>query len=83
MLCAGWQGQGPQCPGLQTEMSKKRIALGIINTAQLQPDYVQDQALNDKFSSQYSCRYAYNSSVKQSIVLNEFAAEKTYMAKMV
>ena len=53
------QGQCPQCPGLQTKMSKKRVTLGMVNAAQLQPDYVQDQVPEEKFSSQYSCRYIY------------------------
>ena len=55
---------------------QKRVTLCMVNTAQLQPDYVQDQVHNETFSSQYPCRYVYNSSVKQSIVVNEFVAQK-------
>ena len=78
MFCIGWQGQCPQCPGLQTKTSKKRVTLGMVNTAQLQPDYVQDQVPEEKLSSQYSCRYVYNSSVKQSILVNEIAAKNLH-----
>ena len=46
----------------------------MVNTAQLQPDYVPDE----KLSGQYSCRYVYNSSVKQSIAAKKFAWQKWF-----
>ena len=67
MFHTGWQSQCPQCPGLQTETGKKRITVDMVNTAQLQPDYVQDQVPNSNLYSKFSCRCVYNSSVKQSI----------------
>ena len=60
------------------DCKQKRVSLGMVNTAQLQPDYVQDQVPDENFSSQYSCRYVYNSSVKQSILVNEFTAKNLH-----
>ena len=49
----------------------------MVNTAQLQPDSVQDKALSEKFSSQFFCRYVYNSSIKQSTVSKELDVQKS------
>ena len=66
----------PTVPWTANRNGQKRITLGMVKTAQLQPDYVQDQVFNQKNSSEFPCRYVYNSSVKQSIVVNEFAVQK-------
>ena len=53
----------------------------MVNSAQLQPDCVQDKASSKKFSSHFSCRYVYNSSTNQSNVLQELNVEKSTWQK--
>ena len=45
----------------------------MVNTAQSQPDYVQDRTSDIKNSNHFSCRYVYNSLLESSRYANEIS----------
>ena len=53
----------------------------MVNTAQSQLDYVQDQVPDQKIASHFSCRYVYNSSVQHTTFDNEFSVQKNTWKK--
>ena len=53
----------------------------MVNTAQLQPDYVQDKTSCIKNSSHFSCRYVYNSSLAKCKHVDEIAVDKNTWKK--
>ena len=57
-------------------MSKNVRLLILVNTAQSQPDYVQDRISEGKNSSHFSCRYVFNSLSGNCRYADEIAAHR-------
>ena len=53
----------------------------MANTAQLQPDYVQDRTSDIKKSKHFSCRYVYNSLLDSTRCANEIAVHRSTWTK--
>ena len=53
----------------------------MVNTAQSQPDYVQDRISDVKNSKHFSCRYVYNSSLHSTRCANEISVHRNMWKK--
>ena len=53
----------------------------MVNTAQSQPDYVQDRTSDIKNSNHFSCRYVYNSFLESTRCANEIAVHRNTWKK--
>ena len=71
----------PTVPWTANKNGLKTITLGMVNTAQSQPDYVQDRTSDVKNSSHFSCRYVYNSLLQSGRYANEIAVHRNTWKK--
>ena len=53
----------------------------MVNTAQLQPDYVQDRTSGRKNFNNFSCRYVYNSSLRNCTNVDEIVVHRNTWKK--